>query len=331
MTMTLSGKISRRPADWAFASGTVAALEPEILPRAFFEAVLKCQTRSEARTVLGKSPYRSLFPDDGAFDSISPILAVKTKEMKAEIFRLCPPNILENFFGIPDRFRTFRTLFGQAARQGGQQAAEVESLFSVFAVEPAFADELGNHRSRLFQNNMIQTASAVERSLFLDSAACSLMRIAALHAREKLARQYMLDRSLLSAWSSIFRSRWNGVPAETIRAWFIYDNSLSLAASILAAEQDPKAVISCRLSTVSAAILEGMEPARIKSDIDGAAADVLRDTVLACRQVSFGSERILSYLVAIESELVNLELCLGAVSNGIDRDITLSRLRREYA
>jgi hypothetical protein len=331
MTMTLSGKISRRPADWAFASGTVAALEPEILPRAFFEAALKCQTRSDARAALGKSPYRSLFPDDRAFDSISSILAIKTREMKAEIFKLCPPNILENFFGIPERFRTFRTLFGQAARQGGQQAAEVESLFSVFAIEPAFADELGGHRSRLFQNNMVQTAGAVERSLFLDSAACSLMRIVALRAPEKLARQYMLDRSLLSAWSSILRSRWNGVPAETVRTWFIYDNGLELTASILASEQDPKAVIVCRLSSASAAMLEGMEPSRIKSDIDGVAADVLRDMVLACRQVSFGAERILSYLVAIEAELVNLELCLGAVANGIDRDMTLSRLRREYA
>jgi hypothetical protein len=326
--MTLSGKIDAHPSAWAFVSGTVAALEPGLLPRSFFEDVLASRTRSEARTVLGKSPYRSLFPDDRLLDSASRLLADRAGEMKAEIFKFCPPHVLENFFGIPERFRTFRTLFGQAARRGNAQAADLEAFLALFAVEPAFADELGEHRVRL---GPAQAAGPVERSLFLDSAACSLMRIVGLRAPEKLVRRYFLDRSLLAAWAGVFRSRWNGVPAETIRSWFIYDNGLELASALLALEQDPRAVIFHRLSSSSAAGLEGLEPARIRADIDSAAADALRDTVLACRLVAFGAERALSYLVAIEAELVNLELCLIAVANGIDRELALTRLRREYA
>jgi hypothetical protein len=329
--MILSSKITRRPADWAFASGTAAALEPELLSRPFFEALLKSRDRSEARAALGKSPYRALFPDDKSLDAASGVIDAKAKEIKAGIFKLCPPHLLENFFGIPDRFRTFRTLFGQAARQGNPQGADLEPLFTAFAVEPSFADELDGHRNRLFQSNPVQSANAVERSLYLDSAACSLMLVVARRAPEKLVRQYMRDRSLLSAWACVFRSRWNGVPAETIRSWFIYDGGCELASALLGTEQDPRAVASCRLSSASAGILDSIEPARIKADIDCAASDILRDTVLSCRLVSFGAERILSYLVAIEAELVNLELCLGSIANGIDRDITHSRLRREYA
>jgi vacuolar-type H+-ATPase subunit C/Vma6 len=157
------------------------------------------------------------------------------------------------------------------------------------------------------------------------------MRIVADYAPEDLARQYMIDRALLTAWSGIFRSRWNGVPADMIKTWFIYENSTDLASSILATEHEPKAEISSRLSSRTSAVLDAMDMNRVKTDIDSAASDVLRDTVLACRMVSFGAERVLSYLVAIEVELVNLELCLSAIANGIDRDVTLSRLRREYA
>ena len=330
MAKTLSQKISKRSTAWSFVSGKIAALESELLPRSFFEAILKSSTRADARAALGKSGYRVLFPDDKSLDASSAILDQKAKESRAEVFALCPPHPLENFFGIGSRFRTFRTLFNQMSK-GNPQVAELDSLFPVFAVEDAYADGLREHRDMLSRKNPPQQATPMERSLYLDSAACSLMRVVAEFAPEKLVREYMADRAVLTAWSGIFRSRWNGVSADMIRNWFIFDNSRELASSILAMEHEPKAEIAQRLSSRSAAILEGVDMQRIKTDIDGAASDVLRETVLACRMVSFGAERVLSYLVANEVEMVNLELCLSAVANGIDRDVTLSRLRREYA
>lgn len=331
MTKTLSYKISADPNDWSFISGKVAALESELLPRSFFEGILKCQSRADARSALGKSPYRVLFPDDKSLDASSAIIEAKGKEIKAEIFKLCPPHPLKNFFDIGDRFRTFRTLFNQAAKQNNPVVADLDALFPIFAVEPAFADDLAEHRSMLARKNPPQAATPMERSLYLDSAACSLMRIVADYVPEPLVRQFMRDRSLLAAWSGIFRTRWNGVQPDVIRSWFVYENSLDLASSILALESDPKAEISRRLSVRSSAVLESADAARIKSDIDSVAMDVLRDTVLACRMTPIGAERALSYLVAVEVELINLELCLSTIANGINRDVTLSRLRREYA
>lgn len=331
MTRTLSQKVNKRPSAWSFVSGKIAALESELLPRSFFESILKAHSRSDARSALGKSGYRVLFPDDKSLDMSSSILDQKAKEVRAEIFALCPPHPLENFFGIGSRFRTFRTLFNQACKQANPPVSELDALFTVFTVEPAFADGLREHRDMLARKNPPQLATPMERSLYLDSAACSLMRVVADYVPEKLAREYMIDRSLLTAWSGIFRSVWNGVPAEMIRNWFVYDNSQELASSILSMEHEPKAEISWRLSARSSTILENIDMNRIKADIDSAASDVLRETVLACRMVPFGAERVLSYLVANEVELVNLELSLSAVANGIDREITLSRLRREYA
>lgn len=331
MTKTLTRKITKNPAAWGFVSGKIAALESELLPRSFFEGILKSSFASEARTALGKSVYRTLFQDDKSLDASSTIIEAKAKEMRAELFKLCPPHPLENYFDLGARFRSFRTLFNRMCQQANPQAADLDALFPVFAVEPAFAEALVEHRNMLWRKSPPQAATPMERSLYLDSAACSLMRVVADYAPETLVRQYMADRAVLTAWSSVFRARWNGVAADMIRNWFIYENSQDLAASILAAENEPKAEITKRLSVRSSAVLEAMDLARIRSDIDSAASDILRETVLACRMVACGAERALSYLVAIEVELVNLELCLSTVANGIDRDVTASRLRREYA
>lgn len=327
----LSREIETRPAAWSFISGKVAALEAELLPRAFFEGILKSTSRADARSALGKSVYRTLFPDDRSLDQVSPAIDAKGQEIRAELFKLCPPHPLENFFGIASRFRTFRTLFNQMSKQSNPQVQELDALFPVFAVEPAFADALVEHRNLLGRKNAPQTATPMERSLYLDSAACSLMRVVADYAPERLVRQYMADRAVLTAWAGIFRARWNGVSAEMIRSWFIHEDSPDLASAILAAENEPKAEVAKRLSVRSSAALDALDAARIKADIDSAAADVLRETVLDCRRVSFGAERALSYLVAIEAELVNLDLSLSSVANNIDRQITASRLRREYA
>lgn len=331
MTLSPPPRVTDNPAAWSFVSGKIAALEAELQPRSFFEAVLGSATRAEARQALGKSPYRVLFPDDKTLDNVGAVVDARAREVKAELFKLCPPHPLENYFGIGDRFRTFRTLFNQASRQHNAPTAELEALFPLFAVEPAYAEDLREHRDALARKTSPQAAAPVERSLYLDSAACSLMRIVAGYAPEKLVRDYMSDRALLTAWSGIFRARWNGVPADTIKTWFVYEPSPDLAAAVLAAEHEPKAEIGARLTTRSSAMLENVDNARIRADIDSASADVLRDTVLACRMTPFGAERALSYLVAIEMELVNLDLSLSAVANGVDRKVTASRLRREYA
>ncbi len=325
-------KTAKQPEAWSFVSGKIAALESELLPRSFFESLLKSPSRADARAGLGKSGYRVLFPDDKSLDAASGILEQKAKEVRGEIFALSPPHPLENFFGVPSRFRTFRTLFNQACKQGGTPSPEsLDALFPVFAVEEAYAEGLREHRDMLLRKSPPQAATPLERSLYLDSAACSLMRVIADFVPEQLAREYMADRALLTAWSGIFRLRWSGVAPDMIKGWFVFDNSRDLAQSILASENEPKGEISSRLSVRSAARLESLDMQRIRADIDAAAADVLRETVTACRMVPYGAERALSYLVANEAEMVNLELCLSAVANNIDRDVTLSRLRREYA
>lgn len=331
MTKTLSKRVTKDPSAWSFVSGKIAAMESELLPRSFFEAVIKSPSRSDARAALGKSPYRVLFPDDKSLDNISAILDQKSKEVRGEIFALCPAHPIENFFGIPSRFRTFRTLFNQASKQSSAQPADLDKLFPIFAVEDAYADGLQEHRDMILRKNPPQAATPLERSLYLDSAACSLMRVVADYVPEDLVKRYMTDRSLLSAWSGIFRQRWSGVPADTIKNWFVYDNSLDLSASILAQENEPKAEIAKRLSVQSSTLLDTMDANRIRQDIDAASSDILRETVLQCRMVPFGAERVLSYLVANEVEMVNLELALSSVANNIDRDVTISRLRREYA
>ena len=132
-------------------------------------------------------------------------------------------------------------MFNKACKQTNPPAAELDALFPVFAVEEAYAGGLREHRDMLLRKSPPQLATPLERSLYLDSAACSLMRVVDDYVPEKLVREYMIDRSLLTAWSGIFRLRWSGVTADMIRAWFVYDKSTDLGASIIAMENEPKA------------------------------------------------------------------------------------------
>lgn len=324
-------KTTSDPVAWNFAGGKISALEAELLPRAFFEGLLKCRDRAEARGTLGKTVYRSYFHDDKSLDDASAVVDARFKEIKTDVFRTCPPHPLINFFGIWDRHRSFRTLFNQACKNAHPPAAEMENLFSLFALDSAYNVGLREHLNMLSQSNSPQTATPLERSLYLDSAAASLMAATAESTPEPLARHYMRDCALLTAWSAIFRLRWSGVPADVIRKWYVFENSTMLAASILATESDPHAAIHGKLSPISAMVLERMDIGGIRRDIDAAAAEILRDTVLQCRLGRGGPERVLAYLVAIQTEMVNLALCLSAIANDIDRDVALSRLRREYA
>lgn len=210
-------KVTGRPTAWTFVSGKIAALEAELLPRAVFDAILKAPGPAEARGALGKSSYRALFPDDESLAAVSSLMDGMAKETRAEIFKLCPPHPLENYFGVGSRFRSFRTLFNGLSRQAGAQAPALDALFPVFAVEPAYADAMAEHRNLLERKNPPQAAAPVERSLYLDSAACTLMRIVAASALEPLVRRYLDDRATLAAWSGVFRARWNVVAADTIR------------------------------------------------------------------------------------------------------------------
>ncbi|MDR3210719.1 MAG: V-type ATPase subunit [Planctomycetota bacterium] len=321
----------RRPAAWTFVSGKVATLESELLPRSFFSSVLAADDRAGARAALGKAVYRPFFPDDNSLSSASSILDARLKEVRAEIFRLSPPHLLENYFGIAERFRSFRTLFNRLSKQTNPSLGDLEELFPLFAGGAELADSLGEHRRMLGRKTSPQAVSPMERSLYLDSAACTLMLAVAKRMPERLARAYMSDRAILTAWGGILRVRHNGASEEMVRNWYVLGSGGEFAQSVLAAENDPRSAVYRRLSTTTAAALERADAARLKADVDAVAVDSLHDIVLACRQVPFGAERALSYLVAIEVELVNLELSLGAVVNAIDRPTTILRLRREYA
>ena len=329
--LAVYNEICRSPAAWGFLCGKIAVLEADLLSRPFFEGILGCSNNAEVRAAMGKSQYSILFPDDKSVSSFNSIIESHAAARRSELFKLCPPYPMENLFTLTARFRSFRTLFNRASSQNNPNVENLDALFPVFTIDGGYATAMTTHRSMLLRKNAPQIASAVERSLYLDSAACTLIKLIGESCPESLVRQYIRDRAILAAWSGIFRARWNGVPADLVRHWFVFGESSEFAVAVTAAENDVKAVVSPRISASASAYLENLDPARIKADIDAAAVDALRETILSCRRVPFGAERALSYLVSLEVELVNLELCLSAVANGIDRKTAASRLRREYA
>lgn len=321
----------KQPSAWCFVSGKIAALEPEILTRAFFEEILRCHDLSAARSVLAKSGYRSLFPDDQSVAESGRILDSYGMQARAEILKLCPAHPVENYFSLLSRYRTFRILFGRLAARHNAPADEFADALAVFADHPGYAAVLAEHQRMVYRTPSPQASSALERSLYLDSVACTLMMVVGQSAQEKLSRAYLCDRAVLAAWSALRRSKANGVDGELARKWFVFGQDTVFAAEVLAAEPDPRSAVLSRLSTPTAAALAAADVNRMRQDIDAVCADALRDLLVSCRRTPFGPERVVSYLAAQETEIVNLELSLGAVANDINRDVALSRLRREHA
>lgn len=317
---------------WGFVSGKVSAQEAELLPRSFFEGILRCRDLNEARQALGKTVYRSLFASDETIRDFSEVLNTYADSHAAEIFSLSPPHPLSLAWGLLTRYRTFRTLFNQLAGQNNPVLADLERTFAILTGDETLQKAMKEHLNCLARRESPQTANAVERSLFLDSAACTVLDLLKTYAKEPLIATYLHDRALLSAWSAILRARWNGVPADSLKRWFIFGDDTTFAAEVCASEHNPAAVVRSRLKSPSASsVIDQTDSSVLRNDVDAIVAEAMRDTIWSCRQVSFGPEKVLSHLCAVEVEVINLQLSLSAVALGIDRKVVTARLRREYA
>lgn len=323
--------VDRRPGAWGFVCGQIAALESELSPRAFFDGLLRANGPAELRQAFGKSAYRPLFNSDEAVKNAGPVLDAHFAAARGEILSRSPEHPIKDYFELGARYRSFRTLFNQRGARAGSDADELEALFRDLARQPVYAEALVEHRALVFRKESPQAAGALERSLYLDSVACTLMGLISEATPEPLAKRFLADRAVLAAWSAVMRARWNGAPADGIRKWFVFGQDRSLASSLLAGENHPALAVSPFLSAETGRTLSGLEPSRVRADIDAVSADALRDTVSACRTVTSGAERVLSYLVSLEVEAVNLQLCVAAVVNEMERGPVAERLRREYA
>lgn len=314
---------------WGFVCGRIAAREAELQPRAFFDGLLRAQNAADIRQALGKTVYRPLFAHDDAVRDAATILTAYFAEARGDILSLCPPHPIKAYFELSARYRSFRTLFNQRAKQAHPD--ELEALFRALADDEAYARALAEHRAMVFRKDAPQQAGPLERSLYLDSVACTLIDLFAQATPEPLARRFLHDRAVLAAWAAILRARWSQAPAETVRTWFVFGDDRSMASAFLAGEAHPAQAVASFVSAEAGRALAAMDPAHVRADVDAASANALRDTVLACRLVTAGAERVLSYLVALEAEAVNLQLCVTAVMNDMDREQVAARLRKEYA
>ena len=331
LTHTLAERRSRRE-DWTYACGRVAALEGDLLSRGFFEELMACSDATSARAVLSRSRYRDLFPNDEAVARYDEALAAFADRFRSGLLAAAPPHPVGEFLELPARYRLFRGQFMRRAAQGAA-ADEIEGAFRTLAAYSAQWDALAEHRAMVHGKDAPQGADPVARSLFLDSAGCTAAWALAQVASEPDAARTMSDWAILKAWAAALRAAWNGASAEVLSRWFRLPGALEgfAAATARAAEADPSAPAREHLSPGAAEILRGMSPARIREDIDGAAAVALTEDVAACRRVVFGPERVLAYLLACTKEMANLRLCLAAVVHGIAREAVAARLGLGYA
>jgi hypothetical protein len=318
--------------EWGYISGRLSVLETLLLGRSFFEGLLKAHDLSEVRSALAKTPYRAVFTTDEAIRNYHAVLEKYSEAVISDIYNNSPSHVLKSFFDVLNRYPVFRGIFLRAVLRGAS-VSEIDTTFDTLAVTLEEQEALLRHRSMLRDREAPQHADAVARSLFLDSAVCTLRLALAGAAPEEQVSRLLHDIAVLQSWSAVLRSRWNGTSAEVIRRWFVLpdiNGDLVKDAAALA-ESNPAGALSGRISEHTLLVVKENGHERIRRAIDAVTAEAIREEVLQCRMVAYGPEKVLGYEIAFQVEQENLRLALSTVVSGVDHRIVAERLRREYA
>ncbi len=318
--------------EWGYVSGRLSVLETQLLNRNFFEGMLKSRSLSDARSSLAKTPYRVVFSTDEQVRDYYATLDQYAESLASDILKVSPPHGLKAFFEIPQRYLAFRTLFLRGANRGAS-VSELECAFEALAETPSERAAIEGHIAMLRNREAPQSADSVARSIFLDSAVCTLRLELANAMEEDGVRRLLHDLAMLQCWSAVLRSRWNGTPVETVRRWFVVPERYAETVRNFAvlADSTPIAPLTGQVDDCVLRILRDLGVEHIRRNVDSAAGDAIRDAVLENRMVPFGPERVASYLVAFNVEQENLRLVLASIVNGVEPRIVIERLRREYA
>lgn len=318
--------------DWGYISGRVSVLETMLLNRTFFEGMLKNRSLSDARSSLTKTPYRVVFTTDEHVRDYYTALENFSDSLLNDILKSSPAHVMKAFFEAPKRYMAFRNLFLRASARGAS-ASDMENTFDSLAESPFERAALDEHIALLRSRETPQSADSVSRSLFLDSAVCTLRLKLAEAAPEEKVRGLLLELAILQCWAAVLRSRWNGTSAETVRRWFIVPEKyieMVRNAAVLA-DANPVAALGGRISDTALRVLHETGNEHIRRNVDAAVGETVRDRAMELRLVSYGPERVLSYLAAYNVEQENLRLTLSSIVNGVEPRIVIERLRREYA
>lgn len=326
-----STRSSQPRRSWSYASGQVAALETRLLSRDFFEDLLSAQDASAARSALSRTDYRGAFLSDEAVTAYAESVTAFGEKLSSRILESCPPHIMSRFTELPKAYRLFRGSFLRMS-SFGDKPEELIASFDFLVSNPGERKALSSHMALVWQRESPQSASQVAQSAFLDSCGATLMLTVASEAAESGVRTLLGDIAVLRTWSALLRSRWSGTEAEILAKWFIlpaaYDGLAQKTAA--AAGGDAVAAVAQFLSQDAAAALRAASPDRIREDVDAVAGEALRESVMAGRNVAFGPERVLAYLLALEVEQINLRIALASVISGIEAGRAKGRLRTEY-
>ncbi len=318
--------------EWGYVSGRVNVLETQLLNRSFFEGVLKNRGMADVRSSLGKTPYRATFATDEHVRDFHAALDLYAETMVSGIMKISPPHPLKAFFEIPQRYLAFRTVFLRAAARSAS-AAELEEAFDVLTADTFERTAVASHIGMLRNREAPQTADSVARSLFLDSAVCTLRLELANTVKEELVRRLFHDIAVLQCWSAVLRSRWNGTSADIIRRWFVvperFGEFVRNAAGL--ADANPVAPLAGKAGDHAFQVLRTIGAEQIRRNVDAAIGEAIRENVLQNRMVTYGPERVASYLIAFNVEQENLRLSLASIVNGVEPQNVIERLRREYA
>ncbi len=315
---------------WCFASGRVAALEGQLLGRSFFHSLIESGNLGEARSALAKTAYRSVFTTDESVKEYPAAIEEYSARLRDELTDVSPKHAVFDLWAMPARYRTMRTLFLRSVEKNasGDELAEVMLSFAGSeAQKAALARHAEIVRGRRFAGDQVAT------SMLLDSAEVTALFTLAQSAPEETVKAFIIDRAVLSAWSAVLRSTWNGTDASFIAQWFVLPAALGdlAAESAAAAESDPAAALGRRVSAGVAGGLAKLARDEIRADVDLAMSEAISENVRAMRMSPFGPERLISYLVALDAEETNLRIALATVAHDMDRKAAYSRLRREYA
>jgi len=319
---------------WCYVSGVVAVREMELLGRDFYEELARASSDAAIHSLMADTPYSRLLDRQQDREGYLADLAAFYHEELEFLRKGSPDDTPFTYFILEEQYRQLRR--AALAEEGSEGACVRCEAAMLELLRIAEGDEAGKevpvHVAALRELELNKPSRAEGISLLFDSFYLCLIDDWRTCLQSPILGEFMAALVRVKAANAMLRALGRGVAAEYIDRYFLL-GSLRVAEVMYrlhAGAEEARELAGALAPRAMWNRLEDVSDEELLSRFDVEADRYLGDFIREAKTRPFGPEKVFAYLQELTWQTINVQLCLGAATGIIDKDIALGMLRNVH-
>jgi len=320
--------------NWCYVSGVVAVRETTLLGREFFEDVIRATEPAYLRDIFARTPYVNYLTTSPTRARYLESLRRLLEDESAYLEQISPepgPFLWQRFHS---RFKEMRSSLSIERSPDEEKLLLREAMkgLSSFLLGEEAPPALASHFERIEDPSLFKTTRSAGVSNLLDSAALSLLTEWRKTLRSQTIESYIEEFIAIRTGQAIYRALLRGASPSDIDRFFLIGCLENRDASIWlrTGAGEPRNVFIIYLPHDLWKRMEELPKEEFEERLEVEADNILMDVLSEARRTPFGPEKVFGYLVALETQNLNMRLALASAIDGVDREAVRRRLREVY-